>query len=114
MGISLLNANKTEIVAFLDSDAAAPARYARATVHVGATNSTDGYWQEYMVGPLPATNSTKVEPLAYPFTSSPPGQTKVHPIYSAEDGAGFLTKMSAALEDITMKLWNGVSHTDFC
>lgn len=109
----MLNANKTDIVAFLDSDAVAPARYARATVHVGATNSTDEYWQEYMVGPLPATNSTKVELLAYPFTSSPPGQTKVHPIYSAEDGGAFLTKMSATIEYITMKLWNGVSHADF-
>lgn len=63
-----------------------------------------------MIGPLPATDSTKIEPLTYPFNSSPPGITKVHPVYSPIDGNAFLTKVSSEVEDITKELWNGVSY----
>jgi len=111
--ISLLDANKSDIIAFLDNGAMAPARYARATVHFGATNLTDSFWQEYMVGPLSSANSTKtkVELLTFPFNSSPPGKTKIHPVFSLTDGAAFVTKVSAEVEDITKELFNGVSPT---
>jgi primary-amine oxidase len=61
-----------------------------------------------MIGPLPATNFTKVELLTCPFTNSPPGKTRVHPIYSPTDGASFFSKINEEIEDITKELWNGV------
>ncbi|CAO2648787.1 Nn.00g097360.m01.CDS01 [Neocucurbitaria sp. VM-36] len=101
--ITLLQPNKTDVVPFLDSDTREPARYARATVSFGAT---DLYWQEFIVGPLPATNSTKIEPLTYPFHNVHPGKTKAHPIYSANDASQFLSNFGSEVEDITKALWN--------
>jgi primary-amine oxidase len=86
-----------------------PSRYARATVMIGATNSTDSYWQEYMIGPLPATNVSDILPLTYPFNSQKPGQTKVHPIFSSTDGSLAVTSLSAQVGDITKAIWNTVS-----
>jgi primary-amine oxidase len=77
----------------------------------GATNSTDLWWQEYVVGPLPATNSTIVESLTYPFNNLQEGKTNVHPVYSTNDGALFQTKLSSDLEVITKQLWNSVSRS---
>ncbi|KAF1943394.1 amine oxidase catalytic domain-containing protein [Clathrospora elynae] len=104
--LSLLLPNKTDVVPYLDSNATAPDRYARATVQLGATNSTDMYWQEYMVGPLPTTNSTHVEPLTYFFNNAQPGRTPVQPIYSPNDAVQFQLKFGSEIEDITKQLWN--------
>jgi primary-amine oxidase len=106
--VTLQHPNKTEIVPYLDGNATIPGRYARATVMFGATNSTDSYWQEYAVGPLPVTNSSNLTPLTYPFNNQRPGQTRVHPIFSSSDGVLFLTKLSTDIEDITKELWNSV------
>jgi primary-amine oxidase len=76
---------------------------------IGATNSTDSYWQEYMVGPLPATNASDVVPLTYPFNNLHPGQTKVHPIFSSTDGGLAVTSLSAQAENVTKAIWNTVS-----
>ncbi|KAF2821363.1 amine oxidase catalytic domain-containing protein [Ophiobolus disseminans] len=104
--ITLLSLNKTNVIDFLESGTKAPPRYARVTIQHGATNSTDMFRQEYAVGPLPATNSTSIAPLQYPFNNIQAGKTKVHPVYSPSDGASFLTKLSAEFEDITKELWN--------
>jgi primary-amine oxidase len=76
----------------------------------GATNSAGLWWQEYVVGPLPATNATKVKVLTYPFNNQQAGKTNVHPVYSPNDGALFQTKLSSDVEDITKQLWNSVSR----
>jgi primary-amine oxidase len=68
------------------------------------------YWQEYLVGPLPANNSTDIVPLTYPFNNQKLGVTNVHPIYSTTDGVSFQVKMSSEIEDITKRLWNSVMH----
>ncbi|KAH3911953.1 amine oxidase [Parastagonospora nodorum] len=104
--ITLQNPNKTDVIAYLDHNSTAPSRYARATVVTGATNSTDLFWQEYLVGPLPATNTTNIARLTYPFNNNNPGNTKVHPIYSASDAVQFQTKISSDVENITRELWN--------
>jgi hypothetical protein len=93
-------------VPYLDSNATEPGRYARATIVFGGENL---YRQEYMVGPLPATNSTEVKPLTAPFNNQQLGKTFVHPVYSPEDGAQFQAKVGSDIEDITKKLWNTVS-----
>lgn len=101
--MTLLAPNKTDVVPYLDSSKGEPDKYARATVVFGAEEL---YWEEYMVGPLPVTNATKVQPLTYPFNNKQPGRTKVHPLLSASDGAQFYSKVSDEVEDITKELWN--------
>jgi hypothetical protein len=105
MRVNLLHPNKTDVVPFFDSGANEPARYARATVVSG---TEELYWQEYMVGPLPATNMTTIQTLTYPFTNSQPGKTVVNAVYSATDGAQFQEKFGLEVEDITTQLWNTV------
>lgn len=61
-----------------------------------------------MIGPLPATNATTIEPLTFPFQNSEPGRTDVHPLYSPVDAVQFETTLSADIEDITKELWNSV------
>ena len=109
--ITVLNPNKTDVLPYLDSDAKEPARYARATVAFGAT---DLYWQEFLVGPLPVTNSTKIEPLTYPFHNEQPGITDVHPVYSPTDAVQFQTTFGLEIENITKELWNSVSNSPPC
>jgi hypothetical protein len=106
--ITLQHPNKTNVLSYLDGNATEPDRYARATIMFGATNSTDLYWQEYLVGPLPATNSTNIVPLTYPFNNQQPGKTSVHPIYSPSDIVSFQTMLSSEIEEITKELWNSV------
>ena len=105
MRVNLLYPNKTDVVPFLDSGAKEPARYARATVVSG---TEELYWQEYMVGPLPATNLTTIQTLTYPFTNSQPGKTVVNAVYSATDGSQFIEKFGMEVEDITKQIWNTV------
>ncbi|KAH7408662.1 copper amine oxidase [Phaeosphaeria sp. MPI-PUGE-AT-0046c] len=104
--VSLQHPNKTSVLPYLQDNGTEPDRFARATIMFGATNSTDTYWQEYLVGPLPATNGTNVVPLTYPFNNKEPGKTLVHPVYAPADGVSFQTKLSSDIEDITKQLWN--------
>ncbi|KAI8936065.1 hypothetical protein NX059_007565 [Plenodomus lindquistii] len=64
------------------------------------------YWQEYIVGPLPLTNSTHVKLLTYPFQNTEPGKTKVHPVNQPSDAAQFLGKGITEIADIIRELWN--------
>ncbi|KAI5371250.1 hypothetical protein J4E82_010063 [Alternaria postmessia] len=109
--LSLLHPNKTDTLPFLDNNATAPRRYARATIQSGTTNSTEKYWQEYLVGPLPATNATAVEPLTFPFQNSQPGRTPMHPLYSPNEASSFFTRFSTEVEDISMQLFNTTFFT---
>jgi primary-amine oxidase len=67
------------------------------------------YWQEYMVGPLPATNATIIERLTYPFHNSQPEETAVHPAYVPNDGTNLLFNFGAEVGDISIALFNAVS-----
>lgn len=107
--VSLQHPNKTDVLPYLNGNGTDPERFARATIMFGATNSTDMFWQDYLVGPLPATNATNIVPLTFPFNNKEPGKTLVHPIYSPVDGGGFQSKLSSDIEDITKQLWNSVS-----
>lgn len=111
MQVALLEPNKTETVPFIDGHSNAPRRYARATVQHGATNSSEVYWQEYMVGPLPATNATAVQPLTFPFQNTHPGITTMHKLYSLNEGTNFLVKFGTDHDDIAQRLFNTVSDS---
>lgn len=62
-----------------------------------------------MVGPLPASNVTKLQPLTYPFNSDTPGKTRIPSLtLPGQDIAGFIAKFSNDTENITLALWNTV------
>ncbi|KAF2729263.1 amine oxidase catalytic domain-containing protein [Polyplosphaeria fusca] len=102
--IQLIQPNKTDVLSYFDGQAKEPARYARATVAFGAPEQP--YYQEYSVGPLPATNNTAVEPLTYLFNNEKPGRTNVSPIFIGGDVTSFIAKFSDEIKDITQALWN--------
>ncbi|PPR00804.1 hypothetical protein CVT24_000736, partial [Panaeolus cyanescens] len=55
--------NKTEAVSYMEGSGPAPDRYARVAISFGATETP--YYEDYIVGPLPISEKTKVEPLTY-------------------------------------------------
>jgi primary-amine oxidase len=68
--IEAIRPNKTDALSYLDSDGAAPDRYAKAVLFFGGEDFAreeypDGYWQTYQVGPLPVTNITTVQELKW-------------------------------------------------
>ncbi|RMZ73916.1 Copper amine oxidase [Pyrenophora seminiperda CCB06] len=74
---------------------------------IGATNSSNAYWQEYMVGPLTDANSSTIEPLTYPFQNSQPGRIELQTVDSGDNEFGlFLTKFGKDHEDIWQRLFN--------
>lgn len=106
--IELLQPNKTNALPFIDQARDEPKRYARATIVFAATE--EPYYQEYIVGPLPATNATAVKPLTYPFNNQDPGKTKVNAFYLQGPDVGlFVQRFASDIEDITQEIWNTVS-----
>ncbi|KAJ4293307.1 hypothetical protein N0V90_008589 [Kalmusia sp. IMI 367209] len=94
------------------------AHYPMKKPYVKAANSgldyvlpyLDSYAQEpdrqgYVVGPLPATNATRVEPLTFPFNNGHPGKIRSPNIYAVltDDSA---VALSEDIADITQHLWN--------
>jgi primary-amine oxidase len=89
----------------LAGSAAEPKRYARATIQIGTFETP--YIQEYLVGPLPATNATAVQPLSFPFNDAKKGKSKIAGLYTL-DVKPFIANLSAEIEDITRAIWNSV------
>lgn len=68
MWIETIRPNKTDALAYLDGNATAPPRYAKAVMFFGNDDFADpefphGYWETYQIGPLPITNKTVCEPM---------------------------------------------------
>lgn len=62
-----------------------------------------------MVGPLPATNSTPVVPLAFPFNNKQPGKSMSPSIYAVNSTDEWIAALSDEISDITTAIWNSVS-----
>ncbi|KAH8653519.1 copper amine oxidase [Xylariales sp. PMI_506] len=107
--VELQMPNKTDVVAFVDGNATAPARYAHVILDNRATD--DPYFQDLLVGPLPLTNCTAhYEPLEYPYTRKTSGQ--VRNLGADDDDAlysDWLYVIGASVADITTDLWGGAA-----
>ena len=105
MLVQLLQPNKSDALPYLNGEGPKPLRYSAATIQFQAT--LEPYLQEYIIGPLPVSNQTTVQPLNYPFNKGVGRQR----IYNADAGAygDFLANISASVEDILMQMFNGVS-----
>jgi primary-amine oxidase len=94
-------------LSFIDGNEEEPSRFARATV---LFLSPEGpYRQEYIVGPLPATNSTPVVPLTFPFNNEQPGKTRSTYIYAVDSTDEWIAALSDEIANITTQIWNSVS-----
>ncbi|KAL2216423.1 copper amine oxidase [Thermoascus aurantiacus ATCC 26904] len=101
--VELLQPNKSDALPYLNGVAAAPDRYAKATIQFQATE--EPYIQEWMVGPLPISNKTTLQPLNYLYNKG----VGIQRVYDADSDAleEFLNEIGASVADITLELWNG-------
>ena len=65
--IEVLRPNKSSAISYLDDVGQEPDRYAK--VSVVQSYSSKAFTSEYLVGPLPVSNSTRVQPLIFPHNS---------------------------------------------
>ncbi|KDE78049.1 copper amine oxidase [Aspergillus oryzae 100-8] len=68
-GIQLARPPKTSAQAFIHGTTQRPPpRWARVAIHHGTSDEV--YWDEYLVGPLPVTPATEIQPVKYPHRHS--------------------------------------------
>jgi primary-amine oxidase len=88
--------NKTEAIKYLDLNSSIPSRWARVTINVGTSEPASIF--EYMVGPLPACEYTKILPLTFPYNS---GRNFVrNPLPNYEDILEWFSKLGHEVSDI--------------
>ncbi|KAF4996189.1 hypothetical protein FGRMN_4637 [Fusarium graminum] len=104
--LDLLQPNKTDALSYLDGQAAAPDRYARATLQFNSY--LQPYIQEYMIGPLPLRNRTaQHNELNYIFSSGR-GRTNVYNA-DTEAIALFNLEVGKEIQHVTKRLLNGTA-----
>ncbi|KAK2746498.1 hypothetical protein FQN57_003124 [Myotisia sp. PD_48] len=101
--VELLQPNKSDALPYLNGHGHAPKRYAKAAIQFQATE--EPYIQDWMVGPLPISEKTKLQPLNYIHNSGDGKQRVYHTDPQAE--AAFYMQIGVSIADITIGLWNG-------
>jgi primary-amine oxidase len=110
MVVDLLPPNKTDALAYFNGSAAAPERWAKASIMFAAFE--EPYVQEIMVGPLPVSNETIWAP--YDYASTKEGGAKIR-VYDADSEALYEAYTAISIEnaDLVMDLLNlTVNGTD--
>lgn len=73
--VELMVPNKTDVLAYIDGNCQMPTRYAHVVLDHRA--STDPYYADILVGPLPVQNGTTTwQPLEYPYTRKTQGRIR--------------------------------------
>ncbi|KAI2080782.1 hypothetical protein LOZ04_004158 [Ophidiomyces ophidiicola] len=101
--VELLQPNKSNALPYLNDNGPAPDRYARAGIQFRATE--EPYVQDFMVGPLPVSSRTTVQPLNYIYNKGIGKQRIFHT--DLEEEIKFYKRVGASVADITRDLWNG-------
>ncbi|KAJ4399033.1 hypothetical protein N0V91_009729 [Didymella pomorum] len=110
--IDTLPLNKTDVLPYLDGNATAPPQYARAIIFEGGKEVPDS--QEYMIGPLPVTESTTVRKLDYLYNGGSGGSVPYNSRYfdgprsSATDP--LVASIMGNISDITAALFQGLVY----
>ncbi|KAK1714588.1 LOW QUALITY PROTEIN: primary-amine oxidase [Colletotrichum acutatum] len=110
--IDTLHTNKSTVLPYLGGAASPPPKYARVVIFSGGLEVPDS--QEYMVGPLPVGNGTKVEKLDYIFNGGSGGKIPYNSRYF--DGPRLvateplLVSIMSNITDITSELIGGVYY----
>lgn len=98
--VETLKPNKTDAAPYLYSDGPEPERWAKAAVSQSIDRTP--YMVYYMVGPLPITSSSSVQPLEYIFNS---GSNKiVNPVQDFVAISQFGFSVAENMSDITQEL----------
>ncbi|KAF3067550.1 Membrane primary amine oxidase [Trichoderma lentiforme] len=102
----LLVPNKSDVLLFINKNTTKPPpRYARATLMFGATPNP--FLQDYVIGPLPITNNTQVQPLQFLYNNA--GKGKVAVDFADRSEVLQLAKdVGLSVVDITKLLWDGL------
>ncbi|KAF2835503.1 primary-amine oxidase [Patellaria atrata CBS 101060] len=107
--IDTLHTNKSSVIPYLDGDGPVPPKYARTIIFRGGQEEPDS--QEFMVGPLPVSAETTIEPLDYIYNGGSGGSVPFNARYfdgvktSATDPLVISTMTNIA--DITAALFQG-------
>lgn len=100
MIVEALRPNKTDALGYLDRDGHKPKRFAQATIN--HATSEEAEIREYMIGPLPLSPETKIEPLSFIYNS---GRSSTKTTDSNPEGLiAWGHEVCAAIEDITLDL----------
>ncbi|KAF2634788.1 amine oxidase catalytic domain-containing protein [Massarina eburnea CBS 473.64] len=107
--IDALHTNKSAVLPYLDGNATAPPKYARAIIFEGGKAVPDS--QEYMIGPLPVGPKTTVEKLNYIYNGGTGGSVPYNARYfdSPRNAASdpLLASVMSNISDITAALFQG-------
>ena len=99
--VELLQPNKTDALEYADKDGEKPKRYAHAVIDIRSVE--EAYILDVVVGPLPVSEKTTVEPLNYPYNSGAGRARNYNPDEDAR--RGFLIEFATNISDITLDLW---------
>lgn len=110
--VDTLYLNKTQVLSYIDGDAAQPPKYARVVIFEGGKEEPVS--QEYMVGPLPVGAETTIAPYDYPFNGGLGGKIPYDGRYmDGKRTAGYQPLLKQAMTDvadITKALFNGTYY----
>lgn len=101
--------NKSDALAYLDGNSAAPLKFAKVLLDIRATD--EPYYQDIIVGPIPLDNATATwTPLTYPLTRKTEG--KVRNLDADGDDAlynDWIYPITRSIADITLDLWGATA-----
>lgn len=105
--VEIMQPNKTDVLNYLDNNGTPPARYAHIVIDHRAT--TEPYYQDLLVGPLPLQNGTTFsQELTYPYTRKTSGKVRnLDASLDSDTWNNFMYNITASILDITLDLWNG-------
>lgn len=104
--VDLIPANKTDALSYLDGTTSAPDRYAKAVVSFQACE--EPFYYEYMVGPLPVSDTTTYTSASYLATKESPYIRN----YGADGDAIYekFIEIATDIQDITLDLLGGTTN----
>ena len=110
--IDTLHTNKTDTLAYLDGNGPLPPKYARAIIFEGGKEVPGS--QEYMIGPLPISDASIIQPLDWIYNGGSGGFVPFNARYSDAPKSNAITLLITSamsnVSDITMALFNGTAY----
>ncbi|ETN43872.1 uncharacterized protein HMPREF1541_11003 [Cyphellophora europaea CBS 101466] len=110
--IDTLHTNKTDVLPYLDGDGPLPPKYARVIIFEGGKDEPGS--QEYMVGPLPVSDETSVEPLDYVYNGGTGGfvpyNARYHDTPKNAAVEPLVVEIMTNISDITQALFQGAAY----
>lgn len=108
--VELLRPNKSDVVNYLDNHASVPPRWARVANLETHGHGDEAFIVDYMVGPLPPSNTTRILPLKYSHNS---GRDRVQsPVSDVFALLEWALRIGENASDITQDLLGATTNRD--